>query len=87
MGEEWGITSEDYSWIVTILYIGYILFHWVSPHTFSMVTESADVLKLILVWTFVPLPLWTALMAIGWGSMSMLQAATHNFAGIMALRL
>ncbi|KAJ0357829.1 hypothetical protein COL154_009773 [Colletotrichum chrysophilum] len=86
MGEEWGITSEDYSWIVTILYIGYILFHWVSPHTFSTVTESADVLKLILAWTFVPLPLWTALMAIGWGSMSMLQAATHNFAGIMALR-
>ncbi|KAI8289520.1 hypothetical protein K4K60_008449 [Colletotrichum sp. SAR11_57] len=69
MGKKWGITSEDYSWIVTILYIGYILFHW-----------------LILVWTFVPLPLWTALMAIGWGSMSMLQAATHNFAGIMALR-
>ncbi|KAK2768948.1 major facilitator superfamily transporter [Colletotrichum kahawae] len=69
MGEEWGITSEDYSWIVTILYIGYILFHW-----------------LILVWTFVPLPLWTALMAIGWGSMSMLQAATHNFAGILVLR-
>ncbi|KAI8260913.1 hypothetical protein K4K56_006172 [Colletotrichum sp. SAR 10_98] len=86
MGEEWGITSEDYSWIVTILYIGYILFHWVSPHSLSMVTEAADVLKLILVWTFVPLPLWTALMAIGWGSISMLQAATHNFAGIMALR-
>ncbi|KAL0930056.1 major facilitator superfamily transporter [Colletotrichum truncatum] len=69
MGHDWGITSEDYSWIVTVLYIGYILFHW-----------------LILVWTFVPLPLWTALMAIGWGSMSMLQAVTHNFAGIMALR-
>lgn len=29
MGKEWGITSDDYSWIVTILYIGYILFHWV----------------------------------------------------------
>lgn len=87
MGEEWGITSEDYSWIVTILYIGYILFHWVTLHSFSMGIESADTAKLILVWTFVPLPLWTALMAIGWGSMSMLQAATHNFAGIMALRL
>ncbi|PSN65631.1 MFS general substrate transporter [Corynespora cassiicola Philippines] len=69
MGRDWGITSEDYSWIVTVLYIGYILFHW-----------------LILVWTFVPLPLWTALMALGWGSMSMIQAATTNFAGIMTLR-
>lgn len=29
MGKSWGITSADYSWIVTILYIGYILFHWV----------------------------------------------------------
>lgn len=29
MGKEWGITSDDYSWIVTIQYIGYILFHWV----------------------------------------------------------
>ncbi|KAG6354479.1 hypothetical protein INS49_004496 [Diaporthe citri] len=69
MGKEWGITSDDYSWIVTILYIGYILFHW-----------------LIFVWTFVPLPLWTAMMALEWGSMSMLQAVTTNFAGIMALR-
>ncbi|KAI8263320.1 hypothetical protein K4K58_013079 [Colletotrichum sp. SAR11_239] len=62
MGKEWGITSEDYSWIVTVLYIGYILFHW-----------------LILVWTFVPLPLWTALMAIGWGSMS---SASKRGAGL-----
>lgn len=30
LGEAWGITSQDYSWIVTILYIGYIAFHWVS---------------------------------------------------------
>ena len=42
--------------------------------------------QLILVWTFVPLPLWTALMAFGWGSMSMIQAGTHSFAGIMVLR-
>ncbi|KAG9196876.1 hypothetical protein G6514_003205, partial [Epicoccum nigrum] len=69
LGKDWGITSDQYSWIVTILYIGYISFHW-----------------LILVWTFVPLPLWTTCMAIGWGSMSMLQAATTNFAGIMTLR-
>ncbi|KAF5009769.1 hypothetical protein FDECE_4042 [Fusarium decemcellulare] len=69
MGEEWGITSEQYSMIVTIYYIAYIAFHW-----------------LILVWKFVPLRLWTAFMAFGWGSMSILQAATHNFAGIMALR-
>ena len=26
------------------------------------------------------------MMALGWGSMSILQAATHNFAGMMALR-
>lgn len=30
MGKLWGITSDDYSWVVTMLYIGYILFHWVS---------------------------------------------------------
>ncbi|KAL2882106.1 hypothetical protein SGCOL_002368 [Colletotrichum sp. CLE4] len=69
MGKDWGITSDDYSWIVTVLYIGYILFHW-----------------LIIVWTFVPLPLWTAMMVSGWGATSMLQAVTTNLAGMMALR-
>lgn len=28
MGKAWGITSDDYSWIVTIYYIAYILFYW-----------------------------------------------------------
>ncbi|KAH0528871.1 hypothetical protein TsFJ059_003683, partial [Trichoderma semiorbis] len=28
MGEKWGITSNDYSWAITTLYIGYISFHW-----------------------------------------------------------
>lgn len=42
--------------------------------------------QLILVWTIVPLPLWTAMMVFGWGAMSMLQAATANFAGMMTLR-
>ncbi|KAI8656184.1 MFS domain-containing protein [Fusarium keratoplasticum] len=69
MGESWGITSAEYSWIVTSYYIGYILFHW-----------------LILLWKFVPLRLWTAMMAFGWGSMSMIQAGTSNFAGMMAIR-
>ncbi|KAK0763349.1 hypothetical protein N5P37_004336 [Trichoderma harzianum] len=69
MGEKWGITSNDYSWVITTLYIGHISFHW-----------------LILLWTVVPLPLWTASMAIGWGSMSMLQAAHRNFAGLLTLR-
>lgn len=27
MGKAWGITSDDYSWIVTIYYIAYILFY------------------------------------------------------------
>lgn len=27
-GKAWGITSDDYSWIVKIYYITYILFHW-----------------------------------------------------------
>ena len=31
MGSEWGITSDDYAWVVTTLYIGYIAFHWVGP--------------------------------------------------------
>ncbi|KAF2152250.1 MFS general substrate transporter [Myriangium duriaei CBS 260.36] len=69
MGKKWHITSDQYSWIVTIYYIAYITFHW-----------------LILVWKLVPLPLWTAMMALGWGAMSMIQAATTNYAGIMALR-
>ncbi|WZH44063.1 major facilitator superfamily domain-containing protein [Fusarium acuminatum] len=70
MGKQWGITSNDYSWIVTAYYIAYICFHW-----------------LILVWKFMPLPLWTCCMALGWGAASILQAATTNFAGIMALRV
>ncbi|KAK8132024.1 major facilitator superfamily domain-containing protein [Apiospora kogelbergensis] len=69
MGKEWGITSDDYSWIVTIYYIAYILFHW-----------------LILVWKVMPLPLWTAIMAFGWGTCSILQATVRSFGGIMALR-
>ncbi|KAL4949480.1 major facilitator superfamily domain-containing protein [Aspergillus filifer] len=28
MGEEWGITSNEYSWIITAYYIAYIAFHW-----------------------------------------------------------
>jgi hypothetical protein len=28
MGEEWGITSNQYSWIITAYYIAYIAFHW-----------------------------------------------------------
>ncbi|RDL34699.1 Uncharacterized protein BP5553_07827 [Venustampulla echinocandica] len=40
----------------------------------------------ILLWKVVPLPLWVMIMAIGWGAMSMVQAATTNFAGIMVTR-
>lgn len=43
-------------------------------------------LQMILLWTFVPLPLLTALLALGWGSLSMLQAVHTNFAGLMVLR-
>ncbi|KAL4881369.1 major facilitator superfamily domain-containing protein [Aspergillus karnatakaensis] len=28
MGEDWGITSSHYSWIITAYYIAYIAFHW-----------------------------------------------------------
>ncbi|KAH7038367.1 major facilitator superfamily domain-containing protein [Microdochium trichocladiopsis] len=28
MGKEWGINSDDYSWIVTAYYLAYIAFHW-----------------------------------------------------------
>ncbi|KAH6972295.1 major facilitator superfamily domain-containing protein [Ilyonectria sp. MPI-CAGE-AT-0026] len=69
MGEAWGITSGQYSWIVTNYYIGYIAFHW-----------------LILVWKFVPLRIWTGIMAFGWGSMSMIQAGANSFAGLMTTR-
>jgi hypothetical protein len=30
MGMEWGITSDQYSWLVTAYYISYIAFHWVN---------------------------------------------------------
>ncbi|KAJ0415308.1 major facilitator superfamily domain-containing protein [Aspergillus carlsbadensis] len=69
MGEAWGITSNQYSWIITAYYIAYIVFHW-----------------FILLWKLVSLPMWVALMAFGWGAASILQAATTNFAGLIALR-
>ena len=28
LGADWGITSDQYSWVVTSYYIAYILFHW-----------------------------------------------------------
>lgn len=28
MGKEWGITSNQYSWIITAYYLAYIAFHW-----------------------------------------------------------
>lgn len=28
MGQEWGITSNQYSWIITAYYLAYIAFHW-----------------------------------------------------------
>ncbi|KAL3443594.1 major facilitator superfamily domain-containing protein [Aspergillus insuetus] len=69
MGEDWGITSNQYSWIITAYYIAYIAFHW-----------------FILLWKLVSLPMWVAIMAFGWGAASILQAATTNFAGLIALR-
>ncbi|KAJ6025086.1 hypothetical protein N7444_012765 [Penicillium canescens] len=69
MGEDWGITSNQYSWIITAYYLAYIAFHW-----------------FILLWKLVSLPMWVALMAFGWGAASILQAATVNFAGLVALR-
>ncbi|OJI95765.1 hypothetical protein ASPVEDRAFT_121971 [Aspergillus versicolor CBS 583.65] len=70
MGKAWGMTSAQYSMVVTVYYIAYICFHW-----------------LILAWKVVPLPLWAALMALGWGSMDMIQAATVNYAGLLVLRI
>ncbi|KAI9928605.1 hypothetical protein MW887_001820 [Aspergillus wentii] len=69
MGNEWGITSNQYSWIITAYYLAYIAFHW-----------------FILLWKLVSLPMWVAIVAFGWGAASILQAATTNFAGIIALR-
>lgn len=28
MGADWGITSNQYSWIITAYYLAYIAFHW-----------------------------------------------------------
>ncbi|KAI8299345.1 hypothetical protein K4K59_002336 [Colletotrichum sp. SAR11_240] len=54
MGEEWGITSEDYSWIVTILYIGYILFHWLILLTRLLVEGSPTILLAIVAYFYLP---------------------------------
>lgn len=32
MNDEIGITSDDYAWLITIYYIAYIAFHWVSKY-------------------------------------------------------
>ena len=32
MNDELGITSDDYAWLITIYYIAYIAFHWVSRY-------------------------------------------------------
>ncbi|KAI1270325.1 major facilitator superfamily domain-containing protein [Xylariaceae sp. FL1019] len=44
MGEEWGITSADYSWAITVLYIAYISFQWftiiwtfIPPHIWTAI--------------------------------------------------
>ncbi|KAL1623750.1 hypothetical protein SLS54_004211 [Diplodia seriata] len=58
MGRSWGITSNQYSWIIIVYYITYPL-EW---------------------------QLWVTLMALGWGAMSMFQAATTNFAGMLVCR-
>ncbi|KAI9928607.1 hypothetical protein MW887_001822 [Aspergillus wentii] len=70
MGEEWRMTSSQYSMIVTVYYIAYICFHW-----------------LILAWKVVPLPTWAACMALGWGSLDMIQAATTSYAGLLVCRI
>ncbi|CAG7932228.1 unnamed protein product [Penicillium olsonii] len=70
MGKSWGITSSQYSMVVTVYYIAYICFHW-----------------LILAWKVVPLPLWAACMAIGWGTFDMIQASTTNYAGLLVCRI
>ncbi|KAF4544573.1 MFS transporter [Lasiodiplodia theobromae] len=40
----------------------------------------------IPLWKLLNLPLWVTFMAIGWGAMSMLQAATTNFGGMIVCR-
>ncbi|KAF7591036.1 hypothetical protein BBP40_002054 [Aspergillus hancockii] len=73
MGREWGVSSDQYSWLITAYYLAYLAFQW-----------------LLLFWKVVSRPqrrqMWVTLMAIGWGAASILQAATSNFAGIIALR-
>ncbi|KAF2093850.1 MFS general substrate transporter [Rhizodiscina lignyota] len=69
MGKTWGITSNDYSWIITMYYITYILGQ-----------------PLILLWKVVNLPVFVSCIAVGWGAMSMIQAAANSFAGLMVLR-
>ncbi|KAF2160102.1 hypothetical protein M409DRAFT_70639 [Zasmidium cellare ATCC 36951] len=69
LGEDLGITSDDYAWLITTYFIAYICFHW-----------------LILVWKVVSPPVFVMCAALGWGTISMLQATATSFATLMVCR-
>ncbi|KAL5121017.1 hypothetical protein ACEQ8H_001205 [Pleosporales sp. CAS-2024a] len=63
------LSSEDYTWLLTVFYITYIC---CAP--------------LAILWKVVPPHRWAAFCVLGWGVVSSVQAATQNWAGMMALR-
>ncbi|CAG8184959.1 unnamed protein product [Penicillium salamii] len=84
MGKEWGITSNQYSWVITAYYIAYIAFQW-----FILLWKvvSLPVCHPRHRISFAKLQqIWVAFMAFGWGATSILQAATSNLAGLIVLR-
>jgi hypothetical protein len=69
MEKDLDLSSDEYTWLLTIFYISYIVF---AP--------------LAIMWKVVPPHVWAAFCVLGWGLLSTVQAATHNWAGMMALR-
>jgi hypothetical protein len=69
MEKDLNLDSDEYTWLLTIFYISYIVF---AP--------------LAIMWKVVPPHIWAAFCVLGWGLLSSVQAATHNWAGMMALR-
>lgn len=51
MGKAWGITSSQYSMVVTVYYIAYICFHWVGQSFLSRSggVEKTEILANIMV--------------------------------------
>ncbi|KAF1942500.1 pantothenate transporter liz1 [Clathrospora elynae] len=69
MEEDLHLSSAQYQWLLTIFYISYIVFGF-----------------LTIMWKVVPPHRWAAGCVLGWGLVSTVQAGTHSWGAMMALR-